>query len=310
MTGPFVRLGSADEVLRARRVVLAPGSPAATAALLPDGAPAVVVGPRSGRHRRAASTSGCAGCPRPARGSGSTGPTTWWPTPPAPDLAPDGTAFVHAMRNLHHDETTGADELAADLHALARRTGITEDDVVIERYLHRMVVVSASVTPTGGGLAGRPAVHDTGRRRRAGRRRLGRARRLARRRLAGERRRGRRGRRGGGPGRAERLGREPTVSDAARAERFTEERPRLVGLAYRMLGSRTDAEDVVQEAWIRYAAAAVEPDNPAAWLTTVTSRLALDRMRSAPVRRERYVGPVAARAGPHPVRRRAGRGRG
>jgi RNA polymerase sigma-70 factor (ECF subfamily) len=83
-----------------------------------------------------------------------------------------------------------------------------------------------------------------------------------------------------------------------RAERFTAERARLVGLAYRMLGSRTDAEDVVQEAWLRYAAAADEPDNPAAWLTTVTSRLALDRLRSAPVRREQYVGPWL----PEPVR--------
>ncbi len=94
------------------------------------------------------------------------------------------------------------------------------------------------------------------------------------------------------------------MSDTARADRFSDERPRLVGLAYRMLGSRTDAEDVVQEAWIRYAAAPVEPDNPAAWLTTVTSRLALDRLRSAPVRRERYVGPWL----PEPVRTRYGSG--
>ena len=94
------------------------------------------------------------------------------------------------------------------------------------------------------------------------------------------------------------------MSDTARADRFSDERPRLVGLAYRMLGSRTDAEDVVQEAWIRYAATAVEPDNPAAWLTTVTSRLALDRLRSAPVRRERYVGPWL----PEPVRTRYGSG--
>jgi len=92
----------------------------------------------------------------------------------------------------------------------------------------------------------------------------------------------------------------------SRAIRFTEERPRLLGLAYRMLGSRSDAEDVVQEAWIRYAGTADEPDNPAAWLTTVTSRLALDRLRSAPARRERYVGPWL----PEPVRTRYGSGSG
>ena len=75
-------------------------------------------------------------------------------------------------------------------------------------------------------------------------------------------------------------------------ERFDAERPRLVGLAYRILGSRLDAEDVVQEAWIRFQAAAPGSirDEPA-WLTTVVSRLALDHLRSARVRREHYVGP-------------------
>ncbi len=95
----------------------------------------------------------------------------------------------------------------------------------------------------------------------------------------------------------------PTAAED-RARRFAAERDRLVGLAYRMLGSRTDAEDVVQEAWIRYAASPGEPDNPAAWLTTVTSRIALDVLRSAPVRRERYVGPWL----PEPVRTRFGDG--
>jgi RNA polymerase sigma-70 factor (ECF subfamily) len=73
---------------------------------------------------------------------------------------------------------------------------------------------------------------------------------------------------------------------------FEGERPRLTGLAYRITGSLADAEDVVQEAWIRWAdrdAASVE--NPAGWLTTVTSRLALDRLRAQRRRREVYVGP-------------------
>ncbi len=73
---------------------------------------------------------------------------------------------------------------------------------------------------------------------------------------------------------------------------FEGERPRLTGLAYRITGSLPDAEDVVQEAWIRWAARDTSSvDNPAGWLTTVTSRLALDRLRAQRRRREVYVGP-------------------
>ncbi len=73
---------------------------------------------------------------------------------------------------------------------------------------------------------------------------------------------------------------------------FAAERPRLVGLAYRVTGSRTDAEDVVQDAWLRWSAADRSAIvSPAAWLTTVTSRLALDRLRAAHRTREAYVGP-------------------
>lgn len=76
------------------------------------------------------------------------------------------------------------------------------------------------------------------------------------------------------------------------ADRFEAERPRLLGLAYRMLGTLADAEDVVQEAWIRWAGAdRADIDNPAAWLTTTTTRLALDRARTVARRRETYVGP-------------------
>jgi RNA polymerase sigma-70 factor (ECF subfamily) len=75
-------------------------------------------------------------------------------------------------------------------------------------------------------------------------------------------------------------------------ELFTAERPRLVGLAYRMLGSLTEAEDVVQDAWLRWQRAAPgSVERPAAWLTTVTSRLAIDRLRAQRRRREEYVGP-------------------
>lgn len=73
---------------------------------------------------------------------------------------------------------------------------------------------------------------------------------------------------------------------------FAAERPRLLGLAYRMLGSLADAEDVVQDAWLRWAGAdRAGIENPAAWLTTTTTRLALDRIRTLSRRREEYVGP-------------------
>jgi RNA polymerase sigma-70 factor (ECF subfamily) len=72
---------------------------------------------------------------------------------------------------------------------------------------------------------------------------------------------------------------------------FGGERPRLVALAYRLLGSMTDAEDVVQDAWLRWEASSAEVERPAAWLTTVVTRLAIDRLRSAQHQRETYVGP-------------------
>ncbi|TYB61528.1 RNA polymerase sigma-70 factor [Nonomuraea sp. PA05] len=78
----------------------------------------------------------------------------------------------------------------------------------------------------------------------------------------------------------------PVVDD------FEEHRPMLLGLAYRLLGSMWDAEDVVQEAWLRWRA--VDHDEirePRAFLVTVVSRLALDQLRSARVKREAYTGP-------------------
>ena len=76
------------------------------------------------------------------------------------------------------------------------------------------------------------------------------------------------------------------------AERFAQARPRLLRLAYSELGDLGEAEDVVQEAWLRLER--VDTDaikNLDGWLTTVIARLALDRLRSARVRRETYVGP-------------------
>jgi RNA polymerase sigma-70 factor (ECF subfamily) len=69
-------------------------------------------------------------------------------------------------------------------------------------------------------------------------------------------------------------------------------RGRLFGLAYRMLGSRADAEDVVQETYVRWHQVAPgSVENPEAWLVTTTSRLAIDRLRRLKTEREAYVGP-------------------
>ncbi len=73
---------------------------------------------------------------------------------------------------------------------------------------------------------------------------------------------------------------------------FDEHRGLLVSVAYRILGSVTDAEDVVQEAWLRWSG--VDPsgiDDPRAFLVRVTTRLAIDRLRRVKARRESYVGP-------------------
>ena len=72
---------------------------------------------------------------------------------------------------------------------------------------------------------------------------------------------------------------------------FNESRPRLFGIAYRMLGSVAEAEDIVQEAWLRWQQTdRSNVRNPAGFLTTVTARLALNSAASARVRREQYVG--------------------
>ncbi len=74
---------------------------------------------------------------------------------------------------------------------------------------------------------------------------------------------------------------------------FAAERRRLTGIAYRITGSLADAEDVVQEAWLRFSGARPPAgiDRPAAWLTTVVARIALDHLKAARREREVYVGP-------------------
>jgi RNA polymerase sigma-70 factor (ECF subfamily) len=75
-------------------------------------------------------------------------------------------------------------------------------------------------------------------------------------------------------------------------ETFDATRGRLFGLAYRMLGSRAEAEDLLQEAYIRWHEAdRAAIQNPEAWLVTTTTRLAIDRLRRLKTEREAYVGP-------------------
>ena len=72
---------------------------------------------------------------------------------------------------------------------------------------------------------------------------------------------------------------------------FNRLRPRLQGIAYRMLGAVAEAEDVVQDAWLRWHEATQDTiDNAEAWLVTITTRIAIDRLRAAKVQREHYVG--------------------
>lgn len=83
-----------------------------------------------------------------------------------------------------------------------------------------------------------------------------------------------------------------TPGSNAAPDPFDALRPRLFAIAYRMLGTRADAEDLVQDAWLRWRQntdqAAVQ--SPEAWLVTVVTRLAIDRLRALKVEREAYVG--------------------
>ena len=77
-----------------------------------------------------------------------------------------------------------------------------------------------------------------------------------------------------------------------RAEVFDQYRRRLFGIAYRMLGTRADAEDIVQEAYLRWHKTdAGEIETPEAWLVTIVTRLSIDRLRVLSKERESYVGP-------------------
>ncbi|MFE3253115.1 RNA polymerase sigma-70 factor [Streptomyces sp. NPDC059209] len=77
----------------------------------------------------------------------------------------------------------------------------------------------------------------------------------------------------------------------SKIEEFEELRPLLFSIAYRILGSVTEAEDAVQETWLRFDLSTTRPTSAKAYLSTVVTRLSIDVLRSARVRREAYVGP-------------------
>ncbi|MGW3518045.1 RNA polymerase sigma-70 factor [Streptomyces hydrogenans] len=84
----------------------------------------------------------------------------------------------------------------------------------------------------------------------------------------------------------------PGTDAEAAAREFTAHRPRLFGIAYRMLGSAAEAEDTVQDAYLRWSDAdRTELVHPGAWLAKVVTRLCLNRLSSARATRERYTGP-------------------
>ncbi|MFI5670792.1 RNA polymerase sigma factor SigJ [Streptomyces sp. NPDC051704] len=82
------------------------------------------------------------------------------------------------------------------------------------------------------------------------------------------------------------------AQDPAALADFEEHRPRMFGIAYRMLGSAAEAQDAVQDAWLRWSSAGREDvEHPGAWLAKVVTHLCLNRLTSARARREEYVGP-------------------
>jgi RNA polymerase sigma-70 factor (ECF subfamily) len=83
------------------------------------------------------------------------------------------------------------------------------------------------------------------------------------------------------------------LEEGSATAEFEVSRPRLQALAYRILGSRTEAEDAVQETWLRLARTDIAHiDNLGGWLTTVTSRVCLDRLRSRRARPEQAIGTI------------------
>ena len=93
-----------------------------------------------------------------------------------------------------------------------------------------------------------------------------------------------------------------------RTEEFQDLRPLLFAIAYRILGSVSEAEDAVQETWLRYEASPTQPTSIKAFLSAIVTRIAIDVLRSARRRREAYVGRGSpSRCSPTPTRTRNAR---
>ena len=83
-----------------------------------------------------------------------------------------------------------------------------------------------------------------------------------------------------------------STADQEKLSIFDRQRPRLFGLAYRMLGTPDEAEEIVQDAYVRWHTTDLATiENSEAWLVSTTTRLSIDRLRKASRQRETYVGP-------------------
>ena len=261
-----VATGADGRVVLARTVVVAAGTPATCAALLPT-RPAAwdALGPPA---EVACLDLGLPFVPETTVLFGVDRPLYLSRHAPPADLAPPGGSVVHVMRYLRAGEEWTAADGRADLEEHARLAGIDPDRAERARYLHRQVACPALPTPATGGLRGRPGVADTGldgvlvagdwvgpvghltdaalvSGEAAGR-------------LAAERSAS--GIPVGGswltpqltpPRRPARSGAPSWPSGRA-----------LVGLAYRITGSRLDAEDIVQEAWSAPSVSTSRPSPP------------------------------------------------
>lgn len=158
--GSSVEVDTAHGTHRAPAVVLAAGS-AATAARLLDadveawsalGPPAEVACLNLGLRR----------VPTTPLRFGLDDPTYLVAHAPAARLAPLGRSLVHVARYLRPGDAPSPADGRADLEAIIARAGIEPGDVIVARYLHRMVAATALPTPANGGLAGRPTIDSSG----------------------------------------------------------------------------------------------------------------------------------------------------